>query len=182
MPQKVESLDEITIKKHKLSLAVIVHAAYMKELLGMQSAQPMMALVRPEVAKLKPTPVGEVIAKDGDFIKYSNGIVYDEKTGLEWYAGADEDINWARANIWATGLEVGGGNWRLPAVKEIQTLYDKGKGTRNMSPLLNITGWSAWSKEDADSGIANVNRRLSYYFRGRGRVQDQVDLNPCRPA
>ena len=35
IPQKVETLDEITIKKHKLSLAVIVHASFMKELLGM---------------------------------------------------------------------------------------------------------------------------------------------------
>jgi len=32
--------------------------------------------------------------RDGNFVAYDNGVVYDTRTGLEWFAGPDKDTNW----------------------------------------------------------------------------------------
>lgn len=88
-----------------------------------------------------------VLARDGNFIAYANGIVYDDKTGLEWYAGPDKDITWNEAYRWVEILNVDGGGWRMPTRKEIKTLYKRGRGTRNMTPLMKNTGWYVWSGE-----------------------------------
>ena len=42
----------------------------------------------------------DVIKKDGDYLLYANGIVKDTKTGLEWKAGPDRDMNWNEARSW----------------------------------------------------------------------------------
>ena len=85
--------------------------------------------------------------QDGNYISYDNGIVYDEKTNLEWIVGPDKDISWDNAKKWAEDLSVEGGGWRLPSIEELQTLYKKGNGESNMTPLLKMTGGSVWSGE-----------------------------------
>jgi len=94
------------------------------------------------------------VDRDGRFIKYPNGVVCDNKTGLEWYAGPDKETNWKRAEQWAKRLQVAGGGWRLPAIKELEALYEKDVGTRNMTPLLKTTGWYVWSGETKGSSSA----------------------------
>ncbi len=51
------------------------------------------------------------VGRDGSFIKYANGVVYDKKTGLEWYTGPDKETNWNRAKQWAERLQVANGGW-----------------------------------------------------------------------
>jgi uncharacterized caspase-like protein len=87
--------------------------------------------------------------RDGVYVAYTNGIVKDTETGLEWVAGPDRDMNWRDANAWVESLNVAGGGWRLPTAKEVKGLYQKGKGTRNMTPLLKTTGWWVWARLDA---------------------------------
>jgi len=70
------------------------------------------------------------------FIYHPNGIVKDTETGLEWISGPDKDINWEEAESWAKSLTIGGGGWRLPTIDELQTLYKKGIGKRNLPPYL----------------------------------------------
>ncbi len=55
-----------------------------------------------------------IIYKDGRFIAYSNGVVEDAKTGLEWIAGPDRNTTWHEARRWVAGLRVDGGGWSPP--------------------------------------------------------------------
>ena len=120
-------------------------------------------------------PKGKEIDRDGDYIAYASGVVRDTKAGLEWITGRDENTYnpWDEAKQWVENLTVAGGGWRMPTRKELEILYEKGRGTRNMTPLLETTGWYIWSGETKDSSSAwrislhtgniNWNSRLSTY-------------------
>jgi hypothetical protein len=107
--------------------------------------------------------------KDGHYTLYENDIVYDESTGLEWVAGPDEDTHWNDAKNWAENLPLAGGGWRMPTKEELKGLYEKNKGSRNMTPLLKTTGWYVWSGETRDSssggpfGINSIPLGISSY-------------------
>jgi hypothetical protein len=111
-----------------------------------------------ETAPAKPPKEPQVaeIARDGSFITYSNGIVKDNKTGLEWVVGPDADMSWYEAKLWIEEMNSSGGNWRLPNLNELRTLYNENKADfhRNMTPLLKTTGWWIWSDELAGSSAA----------------------------
>lgn len=118
------------------------------------------------------------VGRDGTFIAYATGVVYDERTGLEWYAGPDKYRSWYDAKKWVESLKVSGGGWRMPTKEELKTLYQKGAGTRNMTSLLKTTGWWVWG-EARDSSSAWLfsfasgyeswgNRSDSNYHNGRG--------------
>ena len=92
--------------------------------------------------------------RDKTLIAYATGVVYDKTTGLEWYAGPDKSTNWNEAKTWIENLKVAGGGWRMPTRKEIKTLYKRGAGTRNMTPLLKTSGWWVWSGETQGSSSA----------------------------
>ena len=96
----------------------------------------------------------KIIAKDDQYVSYENGIVYDEKTNIEWLAGPDKQINWDEATAWVESLSVEGGGWRMPKKEELKSLYKKGAGSRNMTPLLKTTGWRLWSDETEGSEAA----------------------------
>lgn len=74
-------------------------------------------------------------------------IVYDSQTGLEWFAGPDQDTTWQEAQDWAERLNFAGGGWRMPKRKELKSLFRKGVGTRNMDPAFKVTGWYVWSAD-----------------------------------
>ena len=88
---------------------------------------------------------------DGPFTAYSNYVVKDSRTGLEWYCRHDPQfmgINSASASEWAKNLSVDGGGWRMPSLEELYGLYGAGSynqgnkfglendWTGNRSPLL----------------------------------------------
>ena len=98
--------------------------------------------------------IKKVVAQDGRYEKYANGVVLNTETGLEWYAGPDEGTNWYEAKRWVEGLNVAGGGWRMPTMQELQNLYKIGAGKRNMTPLLKTTGWWVWSGETKGSSSA----------------------------
>jgi hypothetical protein len=106
-----------------------------------------------EIAKLRPengySPLEyKKIGRDGNFIAYSNGIVLDIATGLEWIAGPDRDMNWNESISWVESLYITNGGWRMPSIEELRTLYRKGRGSRNMTSLLKTSGWWVWSGID----------------------------------
>jgi hypothetical protein len=96
----------------------------------------------------------EVTARDGTFVAYANGVVMDTKTGLEWVAGPDRETTWDEARDWAEQLAVDGGGWRMPIKEELKTLYQKGAGKSNLTPLLKTTGRWVWSRETNNSSLA----------------------------
>lgn len=90
--------------------------------------------------------------RDGNFVAYDNGVVYDTRTGLEWFAGPDKNINWKKAKSWVENLDAAGGGWRMPTCDELETLFRKGAGSkdisplsRNMTPLFKVRGQFIWS-------------------------------------
>lgn len=76
------------------------------------------------------------IGRDGTFVKYANGMIYDEKTNLEWYAGSDRNITWNEAKRWTESLNVDGGGWRMPTKKELKTLYKRWVRENNINSLF----------------------------------------------
>ena len=91
--------------------------------------------------------LGREIKRDGNFIAYTTGVVYDKNTGLKWVAGPNRGTEWNKAKRWVEGLNVAGGGWRMPTRQELKTLYKKGAGLQNTTPLLQTTGWWVWSGE-----------------------------------
>lgn len=109
----------------------------------------------PKVASVSPAIMdAKVVARDGHYEKYANDIVKDTRTGLEWYVGPDKDTTENEAKSWVESLKVDGGGWRMPTRDDVETLYEKGVGKRNMTPLLKISGWSVWyvDKKYSSSG------------------------------
>jgi hypothetical protein len=90
--------------------------------------------------------------RDGNFVAYDNGVVYDTRTGFEWYAGPDKNTNWKKAKSWVKNLDAAGGGWRMPTCNELKTLFRKGAGSkdisplsRNITPLFKVRGQFIWS-------------------------------------
>jgi hypothetical protein len=89
---------------------------------------------------------------DGPFTAYSNYVVKDSRTGLEWYYRHDSraggGVSSGSAREWANNLSVDGGGWRMPSLEELYGLYEAGSynqgrkfglendWTGNRSPLL----------------------------------------------
>ena len=99
-----------------------------------------------------------MIERDGNYVKFDTGVVYDKKTSLEWYAGPNRDTNWNEAKRWVENLTVSGGGWRMPTRQELKHLFKKGAGERNMTPLLKTTGkyvyvWSGETKGSLSAWI-----------------------------
>ena len=81
------------------------------------------------------------------YIADEKGTVIDTKTNLEWFVGPDADTTWDEARAWVEGLLVDGGGWRMPTREEVKSIYHKGAGNQNMSPLFKTTGGFVWTGE-----------------------------------
>lgn len=89
-----------------------------------------------------------------DLVDNGNGTITDNATGLMWSrddSGGDapSGLNWEEALAWVEGLNAAGylghADWRLPNVKELQSLldYERSPGTTGsaaIDPLFNATG------------------------------------------
>lgn len=85
------------------------------------------------------------VDEDRHFISLASGVVRDTQTGLEWYMGPDRDTSYRWAVSWARRLDADGGGWKLPSKDEIETIFERGKGARNMSRLFKTRGWFFWT-------------------------------------
>ncbi len=117
------------------------------------------------------------IARDDNMVAYASSVVFDKKTSLEWVAGPDEETKWGAAKAWVQGLKVDGGGWRMPTKQELKTLYEKGKGTRNMTPLLKNTGWLVWYGEKRFSAAT-----LDFFYRAGPQIWGDRGYNSGRRA
>ena len=99
-------------------------------------------------------PVRYAGIRDGVYIAYATSVVKDTKTGLEWFAGPKRMMTWDEAHTWVESLSVEGGDWRMPTRKELKTLYKKGAGEYNVTPLLKLSGWWMWTAEKKFAGRA----------------------------
>ena len=89
----------------------------------------------------RPSSASNVIKRDGQYVAYTNGVVKNTNTGLEWKAGPDKDMNWDEAVSWVRALNIDGGDWRIPTTDEVTTLYKVGHGEYNITPLFKATDY-----------------------------------------
>jgi hypothetical protein len=84
--------------------------------------------------------------------------VYDTKTKLTWQRAVAPSATWANATSYCTALNLGGPGWRLPSMKELQTIVDKTRSNPAIDPTAFPSTSSArfWSSSPAadNSGYA----------------------------
>jgi hypothetical protein len=103
---------------------------------------------KPSLAALsKNLMPADIAAVEGDHQRSRNGIVYDRRTGLEWFVGPETDVTWHEARRWAESLAIGGGRWRLPTVDELTGLHEKRQGGASMPSMIATKGTFIWSAE-----------------------------------
>ncbi len=88
------------------------------------------------------------VAMAAPFVDNGNGTVSDNKTGLIWQQGEPGYMNWQAALDYCNGLELANKtNWRLPNVKELESLTDDSRYNpaidRNFFPNANASFY--WS-------------------------------------
>ncbi len=113
------------------------------------------------------------VDREGRFIAYTDSTVKDTLTGLMWAAADNgELIDWLAAKAYCEKYRGGGyTDWRLPTLKELETLYVP--NYKNSTPptqgcsggylvnrLFSITCASVWAAEDEGA------RAASYPFIG----------------
>ncbi len=130
---------------------------------------------------------------DGNFIAQDIGVVHDTRTGLEWFSGPDKNTNWKTAKSWVENLDIAGGAWRMPTSDELGTLFKKGSGSNNMTPLLRTTGWyvwtgntdkikgSFWSRWETECFDFNFNGYESRELRWFSSLFRVIAVRTCRP-
>jgi hypothetical protein len=93
----------------------------------------MIAVILPTRADAN-APAGRYVVTNGGT---SNGTVYDTKTKLTWQQTISSiTYTWADAKTYCAGVgsSLGGTGWRLPTLKELQSLVDY---SRTASPYSN---------------------------------------------
>ena len=107
----------------------------------------------------------EIISTDRHLVKYATGIVFDSKSGLEWYAGPDRGMTWEETYHWVSGLGIEGGGWRMPNPKELETLFHVGDGINNITYLLSNSGYWIWAGPNKASATKWL---FSFSYGGEG--------------
>lgn len=98
-------------------------------------------ILKPESEKKQSEP--QINSDPPESLQSGSAGVKDTKTTLEWVAGPDRDTTWDEARSWVQSLSDYGGGWRMPAMKELETLHRKG----DTFLLSNTTGKWVWSGE-----------------------------------
>lgn len=77
------------------------------------------------------------------FVDNSNGTITDSATDLMWQTiGTETTLDWEDALAYAENLELGGfDDWRLPNVKELQSLVDYSGVFPAINPLFNCSSF-----------------------------------------
>jgi hypothetical protein len=86
----------------------------------------------------------------------SAGTWKDNATGLLWSVkDSGSDTSWVQANNYCKNLTLGGyADWRLPTLKELETIYDKRQSKMyKIKAPFELTSESIWA-EATDSGNA----------------------------
>jgi hypothetical protein len=63
--------------------------------------------------------------------------VLDRRTGLTWQRGVDDELRtWDEARGYCRALVLDGTGWRLPSMKELQTLVDDSRAEPAIDPTF----------------------------------------------
>jgi hypothetical protein len=105
-----------------------------------------------------------ISAQDGRFIKNSEGIIKDNKTGILWMSGGTYQVDFRDAQLRSAALRAGRYiDWRLPTINEFKALVDQYSGD-TAAAWLNLYGFNImdgyyWTSD----GSFDPFTRISYY-------------------
>jgi hypothetical protein len=102
------------------------------------------------------------------FVDNGNGTVTDSKTGLIWQQGEAGYMTWGSALSHCEGLSLGGcSDWRLPNIKELESLTDDTRHTPAIDPAYfpNAYASNYWS---STTSASNPYRAWGVYFDSDG--------------
>lgn len=86
-------------------------------------------------------------AKDR-FFDSEDGIIEDVLNNLLWIVGPDKDTSWSQARVWASQLATRNLKWRLPTVKELESLMDLENKPTNIYKVFKLNAWYVWSGQE----------------------------------
>ena len=109
-----------------------------------------------------------------------NGVVHDSTTKLEWqddYSDNGGDIKsatWKSAIDYCEALSLDGGGWRLPNIRELESLVDDSKYNPSINDVFEFTGsddyWGSTS-------LAYLSNGARIVFFGNGLVNYNLKVN-----
>jgi len=94
---------------------------------------------------------------EGRFVDHGDGTVTDTCTGLEWQKdtadvngngsiGDEDHLSWQGALNYCENLSFAGhSDWRLPNVRELQSIVDYGRETPAIDPVFEAVSYWYWS-------------------------------------
>ena len=91
-------------------------------------------------------------ARDGRFIAYDDGTVWDSQSNLLWASHDNgSNINWSDAEEYCKMYDGSGyKGWRLPTKDELLTLYDRsifGNNGYRLTKLITLSGSYPWTSD-----------------------------------
>ncbi len=103
-------------------------------------------------------------SRDGD-------IVIDNTTGLQWQDNETIQKSWDVAGTYCVDFSLGDhNNWRLPNIKELETIVDDGKhdpsATENIFQHISLYYWSATTSANSasDAWYVGFDNGMSYFL------------------
>jgi len=127
----------------------------------------------------------ECVQKGDRFCKLTSGPVLDTTTGLMW-ASTDngQNINWKDAKRYCETYSEGGfTDWRMPAIGELEALYDKNKGykIRDFDYMAHITQLIRLTTPWPWASVKNGSKASNFDFDDGDRDWNlQSDSGNCR--
>jgi Protein of unknown function (DUF1566) len=120
-------------------------------------------------------PAGRWVVTNGGT---GNGTVYDTKTKLTWQQTVPSTAyTWANAKTYCAGVgaSLGGTGWRLPTIKELQTIVDYSQ----TSPSIDTTAFPStpadWFWSSSPLAGSSSNAWVVLFFDGSS--VDNVDVS-----
>ena len=100
----------------------------------------------------------------GDRYQTGQGTVLDSRTGLTWQrATATGMYSFAEAQGYCRALSLAGGGWRLPSMKELQTLVDDSRADPAIDPIFADTPLEPfWTGSPVAVGAVDSAWRVSF--------------------
>ena len=135
------------------------------------------------------------IGRDGSFIAYDDGTVFDTKTKIMWWSKSTEQVkNWSNVQNNSKNFRGGGySDWRVPSIDELKTIYVESSNNKYKTiDFITLTSPYIISKDFEESDLSGTgpayiqyidfkNRRVnSCLSRGFGFALGKVMYLPVR--
>jgi len=137
--------------------------------------------------RIRSLPTGETLKLRNDFVlTFSpfnvtpDGVIQDQRTGLEWAPVALMTINYDGAVAYAKSLRLSGGGWRLPTVDELKDLYESGQRGCGLDSAFENPRPKAWSSDPRNPSKRWLVRFSSYEVHTELWDQESPPCDDCR--